>query len=77
MRSQDQTGHGADTLRLWVASVDYHNDVSFGPSAIAQARETLRKLRMVFRFLLANTSASVYKPLEDVELTLVSLKTQT
>lgn len=31
-----QPAYGADVLRLWVASIDYSNDVSIGPNIIKQ-----------------------------------------
>jgi isoleucyl-tRNA synthetase len=46
--------HGADTLRIWAASVDYYRDVSVGPRAVQHANEVLRKWRSVMRFMLAN-----------------------
>lgn len=69
MTHQGKPGQGADTLRVWGASVDYTRDVSIGPSAIKHASETLRKIRSAMRFLLANAGDA--KPLESVELSLV------
>ena len=46
--------YGADTLRLWVASVNYAADVCIGPSIIAQQSDAYRKLRNTARFLLGN-----------------------
>ena len=46
--------YGADTLRLWVASVDYTSDVLIGPSIMKQMAETYRKLRGTLRYLLGN-----------------------
>ncbi|ODO00230.1 isoleucine-tRNA ligase [Cryptococcus amylolentus CBS 6273] len=64
----DSPAYGADTLRLWAASVDYTCDASIGPSSISHASETLRRLRNTARFLLANTSEHEEVSLEDVEL---------
>ena len=46
--------YGADTLRLWAASVNYAADVCIGPSIIAQQSDAYRKLRNTARFLLGN-----------------------
>lgn len=47
---------GADILRLWVASVDYENDVRVSMDILKQVSEVYRKIRNTLRFLLANTS---------------------
>ncbi|KIY94917.1 isoleucyl-tRNA synthetase [Monoraphidium neglectum] len=46
--------YGADVLRLWVASVDYSNDVMIGPGILKQVAEAYRKLRGTLRFLLGS-----------------------
>ncbi|MGL4950590.1 MAG: isoleucine--tRNA ligase [Mycoplasma sp.] len=47
--------HGADILRLWVASSEYSSDQRFGNSIIKQISETYRKLRnTLFRYSLSN-----------------------
>ena len=46
--------HGADVLRLWVASVDYERDVVISDTLLTQTAETYRKIRNTARFLLAN-----------------------
>jgi isoleucyl-tRNA synthetase len=46
--------YGADTLRLWVAGVDYTNDVSVGPNILKAVSDSYRKLRNTFRFLLGS-----------------------
>ncbi len=48
------TQHGADVLRLWVASVDYQNDIKFGPALITSTSEAYRKIRNTMRYLLGN-----------------------
>ncbi len=48
------SGHGADVLRLWVASTDYTRDVLLGPSVLARSSEALKKIRNTARFLLGN-----------------------
>jgi isoleucyl-tRNA synthetase len=45
---------GADMLRLWVASQDYHADLRMSEQAMAQLGEAYRKLRNTFRFALGN-----------------------
>ncbi len=45
---------GADVLRLWVASVDYSQDVSIDDEILKRVSETYRRLRNTFRFLLGN-----------------------
>ena len=46
--------HGADVLRLWVASVDYTEDVRISDDLIAQVKESYRKIRNTYRFMLGN-----------------------
>src|SRR5258706_1827572 len=46
--------NGADILRLWVTSVDYRDDVPFGPQLIGRVAESYRQIRNTARFLLAN-----------------------
>ena len=45
---------GADILRLWVASVDYRNDIANSEGIMKQVSETYRKIRNTMRFLLGN-----------------------
>ncbi len=46
--------YGADTLRLWAASVEYWRDMSIGPKILEQTSETFRKIRNSARFILGN-----------------------
>lgn len=46
--------HGADVLRLWVASVDYTEDVRISDELIVQVKESYRKIRNTYRFMLGN-----------------------
>jgi len=46
--------HGADVLRIWVASADYTLDVRFSPEILARNVEAYKKIRNTFRFLLGN-----------------------
>lgn len=45
---------GADTLRLWVASVDYQSDITMSNKLLKQVSESYRKIRNTFRFMLGN-----------------------
>jgi len=49
-----EPAYGADVLRLWVASVDYSNDVCIGNNIVKQTFESYRKLRNTARYLLGN-----------------------
>ncbi len=46
--------HGADILRLWVASVDYTEDVKMSEELIKQVKESYRKIRNTYKFILGN-----------------------
>jgi isoleucyl-tRNA synthetase len=46
--------HGADILRLWVASTDYRNEVSISEEIIKRTADAYRRIRNTARFLLAN-----------------------
>lgn len=43
--------YGADILRLWTATVDYHQDVRISESIIKQVSEQYRKIRNVLKFI--------------------------
>ena len=45
---------GAEIVRLWVASVDFREDVAASESLMQRVSENYRKLRNTLRFLLAN-----------------------
>jgi isoleucyl-tRNA synthetase len=45
---------GADVLRLWVAMVDYREEMRLGKQSLARVVEAYRKNRNTFRFLLSN-----------------------
>ena len=47
---------GADLLRLWVASQDYHSDVRMSKNVMTQLSEAYFKIRNTFRFALGNLS---------------------
>jgi isoleucyl-tRNA synthetase len=46
--------HGADVIRLWVAMIDYQNDMSIGPQIMGRSAEAYKKIRNTARFLLSN-----------------------
>ena len=46
--------YGADILRLWVASSDYHSDIKISEDIIKQLIESYRKIRNTARFILGN-----------------------
>lgn len=66
--------YGADVLRLWIASVNYTDDIPIGKNMLAQLAETYRKLRNTARYLLGNlydydpaTDHVNYDDLKDVD----------
>ena len=56
--------YGADILRLWVASSDYHSDIRISNDILKQLSEAYRKIRNTARFLLQNLSD--FNPNTDV-----------
>lgn len=46
--------YGADILRLWVASSDYHSDIRISQSILKQLSEAYKKIRNTARFILGN-----------------------
>ncbi len=46
--------YGADVLRLYVASMDYADDIRMSERGIKEASEAYRKIRNTFRYLLGN-----------------------
>ncbi len=46
--------YGADVMRLYVASLDYANDIRMSERGIKETSEAYRKVRNTFRFLLGN-----------------------
>ena len=46
--------HGADVLRLWVASTDYRHEVSISDEIIKRNSDAYRRIRNTARFLLSN-----------------------
>jgi len=56
--------YGADILRLWVASSDYHADVRISPDILKQLSETYRKIRNTARYILGNLNG--FDPNKDM-----------
>ncbi len=54
---------GAEIVRLWVASVDFREDVAASENLMQRVSETYRKLRNTFRFLLSNLNG--FRPEKD------------
>ena len=48
--------YGADILRLWVASSDYHADIRISHEILKQLSDAYRKIRNTARFMLGNLS---------------------
>lgn len=48
--------YGADILRLWVASSDYHSNVRISEEILKQLSEAYRKIRNTTRYILGNIS---------------------
>ncbi len=46
--------YGADILRVWVASSDYHADIRISQDILKQLSEVYRKIRNTARFILSN-----------------------
>ncbi|MDR2559513.1 MAG: isoleucine--tRNA ligase [Oscillospiraceae bacterium] len=55
--------YGADVLRLWVASLDFHSDVKISDDLLKQISETYRKIRNTARYILGNLGD--FNPGED------------
>jgi isoleucyl-tRNA synthetase len=61
---------GADVLRLWAASVEFVDDVRFGPATIEQVGRVYRNVRNRIRFMLSNLDdleAAVIVPREKMQ----------
>ena len=55
VNAQDEvTKYGADILRLWVASVNYQEDVRCTDELIGRTQDAYRKIRNTLRYLLSN-----------------------
>lgn len=60
--------YGADILRLYVATVDYQSDVRISDQIIKTVSETYRKIRNIFKFMLANLNdgETTFDPYKDM-----------
>lgn len=59
--------YGADILRLWVSSADYHSDIRISKDILKQLTEAYRKIRNTARFILGNLSnANGFNPDTDM-----------
>lgn len=64
---------GADILRLWVASVDYSEDMRIGPEILKQQEDYYRRLRNTMRYLLGaldgfeDSEKIAYNDMPDLE----------
>lgn len=55
---------GADIVRLWVASSDYHNEITIGEATLQTSVDLYRRIRNTARFLLANLAD--FDPQKDI-----------
>ena len=56
--------HGSDILRLWVASTDYTEDIRISDELIKQVKESYRKIRNTYKFMLGNLKD--FNPKKDI-----------
>ena len=57
VNAQDEVAkYGSDILRLWVASVNYQEDMRCSDILIGRLQDAYRKIRNTLRYLLGNTS---------------------
>ena len=61
--------HGADVLRLWVASQDYQDDIPFSHDIFARVADTYRSIRNTLRILLGNLADFDHKKVSHDEWT--------
>jgi isoleucyl-tRNA synthetase len=55
VNAQDEvTKYGADILRLWVASVNYQDDMRCNDELIGKSQDAYRKIRNTIRYLIGN-----------------------
>ncbi len=55
VNAQDEVAkYGADVLRLWVASVNYQEDIRCNDELIGRTQDAYRKIRNTLRYLLGN-----------------------
>lgn len=57
VNAQEEIGkYGSDILRLWVASVNYQEDMRCSDTLIGRLQDAYRKIRNTIRYLLGNTN---------------------
>jgi isoleucyl-tRNA synthetase len=56
--------YGAEIVRLWVASVDFREDVKASDNLMARVAENYRKIRNTFRYILGNLHG--FSPATDI-----------
>ncbi len=56
---------GGEIVRLWVASIDFREDMAASENLMARCAEIYRKLRNTFRFLLNGKPREAYTPATD------------
>ena len=61
-------GFGADTMRLWVTSMDYTSDVSISVDMLKEINDSLFKIRNTCRYMLGNLAAADTKPTPSNDL---------
>jgi isoleucyl-tRNA synthetase len=57
------TKYGSDLLRLWIASIDFTDDIPFSKEILESKRDPYMKIRNTFRYLLGNLSD--FDPVKD------------
>ncbi|GAA99692.1 hypothetical protein E5Q_06395 [Mixia osmundae IAM 14324] len=62
---------GVDVLRLWIASVDFREDMQIGQNIIQLIAENYRRLRNSARFMLGNLGSHPPIAFDDVQLDLL------
>jgi isoleucyl-tRNA synthetase len=75
VNAQDEVAkYGADILRLWVASVNYQEDVRCSDELIGRTQDAYRKIRNTLRYLLGNiddfdptANAVAYEKMFDID----------
>lgn len=59
--------YGADILRLWTASSDYHSDIRISKEILKQLSDTYKKIRNTARYILGNLcNGSGFDPEKDM-----------
>jgi len=56
---EDRQEAGGEIIRLWVASVDFQEDVTVSEDLMKQVAENYRKVRNTFKYLLSNLRTSI------------------